>query len=388
MSKIGVMHVLDTLALGGAERAAVDLVNMLPRNRFRPYLCTTRMEGPLREAVAGDVGQLALRRKGRFDPSAIQRLLDFIREQKIEILHAHGSSLFVAALASWFQPHPIVIWHAHYGRVALENRRAWAHRLAVRKIGGVIVVNRQLAEWSGRRLAVSENKIWCIPNMVCAPVASGLDRPDLPGTPGSRIVCVANLRAEKDHLTLVRAMRLVLRRYPEAHLILVGAHSDPLYSASSAYFEAVKREIAQYSLEQNISFLGQRQDIPNVLRGCDIGVLSSKTEGLPVSLLEYGMAGLPVVATQVGECEEVLDRGRAGVLVPPQSPPDLAAGLLSLLCSPERRSVFGEAFSRRVKTLYSATSIVTQICQVYEKIVATKQSETAYVERIQNRVRA
>jgi glycosyltransferase involved in cell wall biosynthesis len=388
MSEISVLHVLDTLALGGAERAAVNLVNELPRDRYRPYLCTTRMEGPLREAVAADVGQLALRRKSRFDPSAIRRLVDFIRRQKIAILHAHGSSLFVAVLAAWFPPRPIVIWHAHYGRVALEDRRAWAHRLAVRSIGGVIAVNRQLAEWCGRRLAASENKIWCIPNMVCAPVTSGFEMPGLPGTPGSRIVCVANLRAEKDHLTLVRAMRLVVREHPAAHLFLVGAHSDPLYSASSAYFEAVKREVAQYSLEQNVSFLGQRQDIPNILRGCDIGVLSSKTEGLPVSLLEYGMAGLPVVATQVGECEEVLDRGRAGVLVPSQSPPDLAEALLSLLRSPERRSVLGEAFLRRVKTLYSATSIVTQVCQVYENVLAAKQSETACVESVQNRVRA
>jgi glycosyltransferase involved in cell wall biosynthesis len=370
MSEVGVMHLLDTLALGGAERAAVNLVNELPRDKYRPYLCTTRSEGPLREAVARGVARTALERKSRFDHRAIRRLVEFIRKQKIEILHAHGSALFVAASAAWFPPHPIVIWHAHYGRVALENRRAWAHRIALRRARGVITVNQQLAEWCGRRLCFPLEKIWCIPNMVRTP-DTRLGIAGLPGVPGSRIICVANLRAEKDHLNLVRAMALVVRKHEAAHLLLVGAHSDPAYSAHPSCFEAVKREVTKHSLDRNVTFLGQRQDISSLLHGCDIGVLSSKSEGLPVSLLEYGMAGLPVVSTQVGECEQVLDRGRAGVLVPSQAPAELAEALLSLLQSAERRALLGDRFLQRVKGLYSATPIMKQICRVYEVLLST-----------------
>jgi glycosyltransferase involved in cell wall biosynthesis len=388
MSKVGVMHLLDTLALGGAERAAVNLVNELPRDRYRPYLCTTRADGPLREAVASDVGFLALRRTNRFDSSAIRRLIDYIRTQNISILHAHGSSLFVAAVAAGFSPHPVVVWHAHYGRVALENRRALAHRLLARKIAGVIAVNHQLAEWCKKRLAVPADKVWYIPNMVCAPATVGPDVLDLAGSRGSRIVCVANLRAEKDHVTLVRAMQLVVRQYPGAHLFLIGAHSDPTYSASEQYFAAIKNEVSKYSLVQNISFMGQRRDIPSILRACDIGVLSSKTEGLPVSLLEYGMAGLPVVATRVGECEEVLDHGRAGVLVPAQSPVELAEGLMSLIRSQERRTELGENFLHRVKKLYSSASIMAQVCGVYDAVDARSPSGLVHAQRIQTGVRA
>ena len=383
MSEIRVMHILDTLALGGAERAAINLVNELPRDKYRPYLCTTRSEGPLQDAVAADVEHIALKRKSRFDFGGIRRMVDFISSQKIAILHAHGSSLFVAVSAAWFPPHPMVIWHAHYGRPALEDRRAWAHRAALSRAKGVVTVNRQLAEWCRRRLAVPADKIWCVPNMVCtperAPQTSGL-----PGIPGSRIVCVANLRVEKDHLNLIRAMALVVCAYPTAHLILVGAHSDSAYSAGSAYFETVNAEVARHSLDRHVSFLGQRKDVPALLRECDIGVLSSKTEGLPVSLLEYGMAGLPVVATQVGECEEVLDRGGAGVLVPPQSPSELAEGLLSLLRSPERRALFGERFSRRVRSLYNASSVIKQVCRVYDSVLASRQSERNCSEAVRN----
>jgi len=192
----------------------------------------------------------------------------------------------------------------------------------------------------------------------------------------------------KGSLNLVRAMALVVRRYPSAHLLLVGAHSDPAYSASSSYFEAVKQEVARNSLGQNISILGQRRDISALLHVCDIGVLSSRTEGLPVSLLEYGMAGLPVVATQVGECEEVLDRGGAGLLVPPQSPRDLAKALLSLLDSRERRALLGERFLHRVQNLYSAKAIIERVCLVYTQVLESNRTEATCGESPQDGLRA
>ena len=117
-------------------------------------------------------------------------------------------------------------------------------------------------------------------------------------------------------------------------------------------------------------------------------VLSSRTEGLPVSLLEYGMAGLPVVATQVGECEEVLDRGGAGLLVPPQSPRDLAEALLSLLGSPERRALLGERFLHRVQELYSAGSIIERVCLVYKAVLQSNRTEAAYRGSAQDGLRA
>jgi glycosyltransferase involved in cell wall biosynthesis len=146
----------------------------------------------------------------------------------------------------------------------------------------------------------------------------------------------------------------------------------------------VKQEVARNSLGQNISILGQRRDISALLHVCDIGVLSSRTEGLPVSLLEYGMAGLPVVATQVGECEEVLDRGGAGLLVPPQSPRDLAEALLSLLDSRERRALLGERFLHRVQKLYSTKAIIERVCLVYTQVLESNRTEATCGESSQD----
>src|SRR5438876_11120160 len=84
-------------------------------------------------------------------------------------------------------------------------------------------------------------------------------------------------------------------------------------------------------------------------KACDVGVLSSRSEGMPLALLEYGMNGLPSVATRVGQCAEMLDDGRAGLLVPPAAPEPLAKAILALLQSPEQRAELGGRFRQRTQ---------------------------------------
>lgn len=370
MSHIGVMHITDTLEAGGAEQVAVNLVNLLPREQFAAHLCTTRREGPLADAVAADVGRLRLGRKWRFDGAALRRLVAYVRQHEIKILHAHGSSMFVAGLASLFAPRPAVVWHDHYG-LPLEERVAWVERPLATRAGGVIAVSEPLAEWSRRRLAIARDRVWYIPNFVCAPPthegAAAAPPPDLPGERGARIVCVANLRPQKDHLTLVRAMAEVTQAHPAAHLLLVGAAGD------GDYHSAVRQEIASLGLSGHVSLMGGRRDVAAIIAACDIGVLSSRAEGLPLALIEYAEAGLAVVATRVGQCAEVLDEGRAGLLVPPRAPRQLAAALVQLLESQPARDALGHAARARVRRLYSASSIIGQICRVYDTVLATKR---------------
>lgn len=361
MSRLNVMHITDTLAVGGAERMAVNLVNLLPRERYSPHLCTTRDEGPLAELVAGDVGRLRLTRRQRFDIGAVRQLVGYIRRNRIRVLHAHENSLFIAVAASLFPPRPAVVWHDNYGRCELEERPAWLYRLAAAGVGGVIAVNQTLVEWSRRRLGLPEQRVWYVPNCV---YEGGPSRPpgDLPGEAGGRIVCVANLRPQKDHLNLVRAMAVVAGDFPAAHLLLVGGGTDQTHR------RAIEQEIARLGLGGQVTLLGERSDVGAILRACDVGVLSSASEGLPLSLLEYGMAGLPAVTTRVGQCAEVLDDGRAGILVPPARPDLLGQALASVLSSREARARMAEVLQRRVREVYSPDAVILQVCGVYDAV--------------------
>ncbi|MBZ5676160.1 MAG: glycosyltransferase family 4 protein [Acidobacteriia bacterium] len=363
--KLGVMHLVDTLEVGGAERVAVTLVNHLDPSRYLAHLCSTRREGPLAFAVDRSVRRLKLNRRWRFDVGPVFRLQRYIQRNQISILHAHGSTVFLARLIGMFPPYPAVIWHTHYGRFAVENRKAPAYAAASRGIQGVIVVNRELGAWCQDTLHVPAERVWYVPN----PVAAWKPGKDvsLPGTQGSRIVCLANIRPEKDHLTLVRSMAQVAAAVPEAHLMLVGSVREPELLA------AVQSEIKRLNLTKNISYLGSRQDAADILDACDVGVLSSASEGLPMALLEYGRAGLAVVATTVGECEEVLGGGSVGMLVRPGSDEELASALITLLQNPHLRARLGASFRQHVEDSFDATKIAASMDGIYQTALDAKR---------------
>lgn len=362
MEKIGVLHLVDSLASGGAENVAVMLANHLPQEHYRAYLCASRQSGPLRNQIRPHVTFCDLRRKRRFDLFAIRRLAEFTRHEDIGIIHAHTTSLFLGDILCLFNPKLRLVWHDHFGRQEIEIRPVYLYRLFARRTQAVFSVTRKLADWSVQSLGLPIEKVHYLPNFVEAklPVNVSLE---LPGKPGKRIICVANIRAQKDHLTLVRAMAQVVKAELQAHLVLVGAEADTYLA------EQVREESQRLNLENNLTWLGSRQGVPLILANCNIGVLSSISEGFPVVLLEYGRAGLAVVATRVGECAEILEDGEAGILVPPVDPDALSAALLRLLHSPDLQSRFGERLAKRVKQNYDAKTIVNQVCQVYERII-------------------
>lgn len=363
MSDVGVMHVVDTLDPGGLERVSVTFANELSRRHYRVHLCTTRREGALADLVSSRVGRLCLGRRGRFDVVAVRRFVACIRRHEIALLHAHGTALFMAAIASLLVPGVKVIWHDHFGGHGIEKRPRALYWVAARRASGVIAVTEDLAEWSRRSLHVPPERVWCVPNFVIESPPDDSPLTELPGMAGFRIACVANIRPQKDHRNLVLAMRHVVDAVPEAHLLLLGGASD------AEFLRSVDEEIKRSGLSSSISWMGSRDDVPRVLRSCEIGVLSSASEGLPLALMEYGMADLAVVATRVGKCEEVLDHGSAGVLVPPSAPQALGSAIVSLLRSPARRRELGGRLGELVRRNYNADRAITQLLGIYASVL-------------------
>jgi glycosyltransferase involved in cell wall biosynthesis len=358
----GVLQMTDTLEAGGAERVAVNLARLLPRERYRSFFCTTRRDGPLASLLPNEVERICLARTRTLDLKALARLVSFIRAQEIKLLHAHGTALLVAVLASLWPPYPQVIWHNHFGQYANETSRRWSFYLLARRISQMIAVNQPLVEWARRSLRLPAERVHYVPNFVLpeTPEDSDSALPALPGTKETRIICVANLRPPKDQLTLLRALARVTAVEPSVHLLLAGAESD------QAYTRLLRAEIEHLGLTHHVTLLGQQQQVAALLRQCAVAVLSSVSEGLPLALLEYGSAGLATVATAVGECAEVLEQGRAGLLVPPTDAQALADALIEFLRAPQRRAELGALFRQRIEARYSPQAALRQICQVYD----------------------
>jgi len=364
--KTGVLHLVDSLEIGGAERMAVNLANGLSRAQFLPHLCATRLGGPLQNELAPDVQYLSLNRRARLDLPALWHLKNYIRQNRIRLIHAHGTALFIASLTKHLCPESRLIWHIHAGALIHQRRVPMVYRFLTHNTDAIFAVTRALSDWAKIKLRFPANRVWYAPNFILANPHEATKTVELPGIAGFRLVCVANIRPPKDHITLLRAFKCVVEAEPRARLILVGGEGE------SAYARKVWAEREALQLDGQVFWLGKCDNVLSILSACDIGVLSSRSEGFPLTLLEYGSAGLAVVATQVGECPEILDHGNAGVLTPPHDPSALAEALIILLTNPDRRAALGHALQMRITHHYSPEAILKAVEETYAHILCLR----------------
>lgn len=356
-----VLQLIDSLRSGGAERMAVNYANALIKYIDASYLCCTRIEGLLKPELSPEVGYLFLEKKSILDLGAFKELRQFVKENKINIIHAHSSSWFLALLVKLSLPGLKLVWHDHYGR-SLKERRTGVLESASHFLDGIISVNPALKEWAEKNLNSEEVRFFrnFLPdaqNRVSIHFSSLRGRKD-----AFKIICLANLRPQKDHINLLKAFKIIEKVNSQVSLHLLGKDEEDNYSSKLKAF--VKRN----DLEEKIFFYGEKQNVDELLIKADVGVLSSVSEGLPLALLEYGRAGLPVVCTAVGECPEVV--GVTGILVRPSDPVALSDAVLSYLKDEMKRKVATKNYQKKILEEYSEKSILPEVKNFYEKILA------------------
>ncbi len=358
-----VLQLIDSLSVGGAERVAVNFANALAENGVDSFLCSTRKEGDLRRLLGNDVGYLFLNRKGRFDIKSVKRLIEFCKDNNIDIIHAHSTSLLLAFIVGWFCKVKLV-WHNHYGNsVQLSSLSLTVYRLLLSRVSYSFFVTVGLYDWGVNKLGLNKNKSQYLPNYPdIRPSGSDIDS-QLNDTNRKFIVSLANLRPEKNHPLLIEAFGRLSDDFKEWSIVFIGRDFNDDYSGT------VKRIINENGLAHRVLLLGVRNDIYNLLSKCHIGVVSSNWEGLPVSLLEYGLVGLPVVATAVGEIPEVLKNGKYGLLVESGNCDALAQTLKKMMESHSLREQYGHDFHNHVIANYSKEAVVEQLVNVYNIIL-------------------
>ncbi|MGB6267468.1 MAG: glycosyltransferase, partial [Olleya sp.] len=302
-----VLQLIDSLEAGGAERVAVNFANGLVSEVEGSYLCATRAEGLLKSSLNKNVGYLFLNKKKTIDFKAIKLLLHFVKENQITIIHAHSTSYFLATIIKILKPKIKLIWHDHYGKSEFLNERPKSIlKLCSRFFNHIFCVNSRLEAWAKEVLKV--NSFSYLPNFAVKNETSSITK--LKGEEGKRIVCLANLRPQKNHLNLLNAFTEVVKTHADWSLHLVGQDFKDAYSQS--IFDYIKNQ----NLKKNVFFYGSCPDTSAILEQSTIGVLSSKSEGLPLTLLEYGLAALPVITTNVGDCKLVVSNDSEGQLIP------------------------------------------------------------------------
>ncbi|MBN2744038.1 MAG: glycosyltransferase [Marinilabiliaceae bacterium] len=355
-----VLTLIDTLVAAGAERMAVNIANATAEKGVESHLCATHQGGPLAQFFNYPQRFFVANKAGWWDVFAFLKILFYVYRHRIVVIHAHSSSVYWACLLRLGMPWLRIIWHDHFGfSEYLERRTAWALKMCRPLVSHVFVVNRQLWRYAVRELKYSEKKVTLLLNF--PELKHGSLEEALPGMNHSpRFVCLANIRPQKDHHTLLDAFERVLKVYPQAQLYFVGGdYGDEYLAGVQAHIKRIDSE------NKHVHLLGSRNDVSAILDSCHAGVLSSISEGLPVALLEYGLSGLPVVCTRVGECPEVLQEGRLGWLVEARDSVGLAEMMVTVVS--EDASVFERAnkYHEEVKKKYSKESAVATILKAY-----------------------
>ncbi|MDG1729836.1 MAG: glycosyltransferase [Algibacter sp.] len=355
-----VLQLIDSLDTGGAERVAVNLANTLSDKVNQSFLCATRKEGILEESLTSDVGYLFLDKQRVVDFKAIKCLNTFVKTNNIDIIHAHSTSFFLATIIKILNKNVHIIWHDHYGNSEfLDNRKFGILKICSNCFSHVFSVNRTLETWAKENLKIKN--VTYLPNF--ATINESLAITKLNGVAGKRIVCLANLRPQKDHFTLIDAFKNIVKLYPNWTLHCVGKDFDDEYSKN------IKSKIEKLELNKSVFLYGRQPDIFNILRASDIGVLSSKSEGLPIALLEYGLANLPVIATNVGECELVVLNKVNGLLVNPLNARALEKALEFYILNEVIRKEHAIAFNKHIQENFSTKSQLDNILNIYKSTI-------------------
>ena len=174
------------------------------------------------------------------------------------------------------------------------------------------------------------------------------------------IVHLASFKEPKDHENVLKAFSLFCKIHKDWSIHLIGKMYDDTYSKEIIDF--IKRN----QLENNIFVYGVCLDINHILNQATIGVLSSKSEGLPVALLEYGLASLPVVATDVGECNTVIEHHKSGMIVEKENYLVLCEAMEILALSEEKRKLYGAVHYSNVQKKYSREHFIQQLINIYK----------------------
>lgn len=349
-----ILQLIDTLNPGGAEKMALNYYRALKKRSLTSVLVVTRELGVWGEELNEESDFYFLNKKSTFDIRALRQLKKIIIENDINIVQAHGTSWFFAVLCKLTGSEIKLIWHDHYGNSEfLEKRPLKALKIFSGYFDGIISVNNTLKQWAREKLHFKKNIIF-LPNFVLEKNTD--DIKSLKGEADYKLICVANLRPQKDHFNLLRAFD-ILRKEFSVSLHLFGR------DYMDAYSKLLKME---FDKRKDVYYYGEVNDVIPYLNNADIGVLSSKSEGLPLALIEYGLAGLAVVCTDVGECRNVTS-GKAK-LVPPGDSELLAKFLESYLLYPEERMRDSKALKKQINELYSESHVVEEYLSFIQRI--------------------
>ena len=381
-----IVHFITRLELGGAQQNTLYCVAHHDRKRFDVGLWAG--EGGVLDANARALGRTDVRILPWLvhpidpvrDALAVIRLASMLRD--VDLLHTHSSKAgILGRVAGRLAGVPGIVHTVHgwsFNDIqAAATRRLYheAERAAARVTNRIVCVarfdrDRGLASGIGHASQYRIVRSGIDSSLYDAPAGARERVREALGVASHEVVVgsIANFKPQKSPLDFVEASRLACLRDPRLRFFIAG-DGDLMPEA--------ERAIAKAGLGGVVHLLGWRDDVPELLAGMDIFLLTSLFEGLPRVVLQATAASVPVVATDTGGVAEVIVDGETGRLVPPANPAAAAEAIVALAHDPDLRRRFAAAARSRLGGEFEIRRMVSDLEDLYEDVLARTPEDSA-----------
>jgi glycosyltransferase involved in cell wall biosynthesis len=364
ITPLRIAHVVDSMEMGGAEKLTATLCRLQRARGHTPSVHCLFLVGVLGEELRAEGFEVVLHHHGSFF-GLMRSLYRAFTRSIPDVVHCHNATAAIMAAipARLAGVRSVLVTRHGLVRPPYQIRRELKFALASRWCDWIVGVcegtriNLQAAPFAAR------DKIIHIYN--------GAAPADIRAVPwpkrGFTLLHVGRLAPPKDHATLLHAVALTRRRHPKVQLWMVG--DGPLGTS-------LRKLSEELGLNQCVTFFGEQADVSPFMLAADLFVISSVTEGLPVSLLEAMSAGLPAVVTDVGGLSEIARLSGAVTLVPSSDPAAMAAALCGAIAKEQELSGMGQLASDCYKKYFRPERMLDEYMNLYKGSVSFTRHST------------
>jgi glycosyltransferase involved in cell wall biosynthesis len=343
-----ILHVINSLDIGGNERFLLQLLEHLPKERFFQGVCVPDRGKDATRDLQVECKRIGIpitvfQTAGNLDATVLLRLGRIIQKGHYDIVHTHLIySQIYGRLAAWLARTRCVI-SSEQNVYELKTRPpfSWTERRLSALTDLIIACSNRVREHLVEKVGISPLKVVVVPNAVDTSVFSPIKkgsplfpqvesvRKELGIEPGDTVIgSVGHMSRQKGYEFLVEAIPVVRLKYPRARFVLVG---------KGLLRKELEEQAKSLGVQDALVFAGIRNDVPAVLNCFEVFVLPSLWEGFGVAIIEALACGVPVIASRVGGIPEIIENGVDGLLVPPARPRPLAESVIRLLDNPTLR---------------------------------------------------
>ncbi len=363
-----VLQLIETSGIGGAETVVLELCKRLDKNCFLPIVVLLHDGWLNQQLINHGIETIIIKNKYPYDPFCLWQLIKIIKKRNVDIIHSHEFMMNVYGTITAFLTNRPNIVTIHGKNYFWEKwRRRIAYRFMAYFATKTVSVSEDLKKFIVDKVGIDADKISVIYNGIdverfnsnLSPQDKMKLKKEL-GINGIVIGTIGNPYPVKGHIYLIKAASKVINEYPDATFLIIGKQTK--------YMDELKKEVLNLNLENNIKFLGFRDDIPQLLQLMDVFVLSSIHETFSIATIEAMAALKPIVVTKCGGPEEIIIEGKTGFFVPPMDSEALAEKILTLLKNKELAEKLGQSGSEWVRQKFTMKAMIKNYRELYDTV--------------------